>query len=55
MSVAGVPIFGAVIDFTNGATIITSAFTIGDATKGKLGTGQLADADDQVDVSQIAI
>ena len=55
MSVAGVPIFGAIVDFTNGATIITSAFTIGDATKGKLGTGQLADADDSVDISAISI
>lgn len=55
MSTPGVPIFGAIIDFTNGATIITSAFILGDPVKGKLGTGQLADADDSVDVSQIAI
>lgn len=55
MAVAGVPIFGAVIDFTNGAAIVPTAFTLDNATKGKLGTGQLADADDQVDISDIAI
>jgi len=55
MAVAGVPEFGAIIDFTNGAAIITSAFTLDSATNGKLGTGQLADANDSVDVSDIAI
>lgn len=55
MSVAGVPIFGAIIDFTNGAAIVPTAFTLDSATKGKLGTGQLADADDSVDISDIAI
>ena len=55
MSVAGVPVFGAVIDFTNGATFISSAFTLDNTIKGKLGTAQLADADDSVDVSSIAL
>ena len=56
MSVAGVPIFGATIDFTNGAALISSAFTLGNTgNKGKLGTAQLADADDSVDISDIAI
>jgi len=55
MSVAGVPTFGAIIDFTNGATFISSAFTLDNSTKGKLGTAQLADADDSVDISSIAL
>ena len=55
MSVAGVPIFGAIIDFTDGAAIVTSAFTLDSATKGKLGTSQLADASDSADVSDNAI
>ena len=56
MSVAGVPIFGATIDFTNGAALISNAFTSGNTgNKGKLGTAQLADADDSVDISDIAI
>lgn len=56
MSVAGVPIFGATIDFTNGAALISNAFTLGNTgNKGKLGTAQLADADDSVDISNIAI
>ena len=55
MAVAGVPTFGAIIDFTNGATFISTAFTLDSATKGLLGTGQLADADDSVDVSSIAL
>lgn len=55
MGVAGVPIFGAAIDFSDGATFITTALHLDNATSGKLGTGQLADADDRVDVSDIAI
>ena len=55
MSVAGVPVFGAIIDFTNGATFISTAFTLDSSTKGQLGTAQLADADDSVDVSSIAL
>jgi len=55
MSVAGVPVFGAIIDFTNGATFISTAFTLDNSSKGQLGTAQLADADDSVDVSSIAL
>lgn len=55
MAVAGVPKLGVVIDFTNGAEFISTAFTLDNATKGKLGTGQLADADDSVDVSEIVL
>jgi len=55
VSVAGVPVFGAIIDFTNGATFISSAFTLDNSVKGKLGTAQLADFDDSVDVSSIAL
>jgi 3D (Asp-Asp-Asp) domain-containing protein len=55
VSVAGVPVFGAIIDFTNGATFISSAFTLDNTVKGKLGTAQLADFDDSVDVSSIAL
>jgi len=55
MSVTGVPTFGAIIDFTNGATFISSAFTLDNSIKGKLGTAQLADSDDSVDVSSIAL
>ena len=55
MAVAGVPQFGAIIDFTDGATFISTAFTLDNSTKGKLGTGQLANADDSVDVGSIAL
>jgi len=55
MAVAGVPQLGVVIDFTNGAAFISTAFTLDNATKGVLGTGQLADADDSVDVSEIVL
>lgn len=48
---AGLPQLKASIDFTNGPAFISTAFTLGDATKGRLGTGQLADADDNVDIS----
>jgi hypothetical protein len=55
MSLAGFPQLGVIIDFTNGAQFITTAFTLDNATKGLLGTGQLADADDRVDVSAITL
>ena len=55
MSLAGFPKLGVSIDFTNGAQFITTAFTLDNATKGVLGTGQLADADDRVDVSDITL
>jgi hypothetical protein len=52
---AGIPQLGATIDFTNGPAFISAAFTLDDAIKGKLGTGQLADADDSVDISSIIL
>jgi hypothetical protein len=55
MAVANVPQFGCIIDFTNGASFISTAFTLDSATKGILGTGQLADADDSADISDAAI
>jgi hypothetical protein len=55
MAVAGVPQFGAIIDFTDGATFISTAFTLDNSTKGILDTAQLANADDSVDVSSIAL
>jgi hypothetical protein len=48
---SGLPQLKASIDFTNGPAFISTAFTLGDAVKGLLGTGQLADADDNVDIS----
>ena len=55
MGVAGVPQLGVEIDFTNGAEFVTYAFTLDDPLKGKLGTGQLANADDSVAVGDIAL
>jgi hypothetical protein len=52
---AGIPQLGASIDFANGPAFIPIAFTLGDPVKGKLGTGRLADADDQVDISDIIL
>ena len=52
---AGIPQLGAEIDFVNGPAFISTAFTLGNATKGLLGTGQLADADDSVDISSIIL
>jgi len=52
---AGIPQLGASIDFVNGPAFISTAFTLDDAIKGKLGTGQLADADDSVDISSIIL
>ncbi len=48
---AGIPQLKASIDFTNGPAFISNAFTLGSATKGILGTSQLADADDNADIS----
>ena len=39
------------IDFTNGPAFVSTAFTLDNATKGILGTGQLADFDSNVDVT----
>jgi len=55
MGVAGVPKLGVEIDFTNGAEFVTYAFTLDDPLKGKVGTGQLANVDDSVNVSDIAL
>jgi len=52
---AGIPQLGATIDFVNGPAFISAAFTLDDAVKGVLGTGQLADADDSVDISSIIL
>ncbi len=52
---AGIPQLGVTIDFTNGPAFISTAFTLDDAIKGLLGTGQLADADDSIDVSPIVL
>lgn len=55
MGLAGFPSLRVVIDFTNGAEFVSTAFTLDNSTKGKLDTGQLADADDSVDVSDITV
>ena len=47
----GLPQLGVSIDFTNGPSFIVTAFTLDDAIKGKLGTGQLADGDDEIVVT----
>jgi hypothetical protein len=52
---AGIPQLGASVDFVNGPAFISFAFTLGDSIKGKLGTGQLANADDSVDISDIIL
>jgi len=52
---AGIPQLGVTIDFTNGPAFISTAFTLDDLTKGVLGTGQLADAEDSIDVSSIVL
>jgi hypothetical protein len=49
------PSVGATIDFSNGAGFISTAFTLDDAVKGKLGTGQLADANTVVDITSILL
>lgn len=45
------PQLGVAIDFSNGPAFVSTAFTLGDAIKGVLGTGQLADADVNADIS----
>jgi hypothetical protein len=49
------PNVGATIDFSNGAAFISTAFTLDSATRGKLGTGQLADANTVVDLTTILL
>ena len=39
------------IDFSNGPAFVSTAFTLDDAVKGVLGTGQLADFDANVDIT----
>jgi hypothetical protein len=51
MSVTATPQLGAIIDFSDGATFVTTAFTLNDTTLGKLDTGQLATNADRIDVS----
>ena len=55
MSVASTPQFGAIIDFSDGATFVTTAFTLNDSSLGKLDTGQLALDADRIDVSDRAL
>lgn len=45
------PQLGVSIDFSNGPGFVSTAFTLDDAVKGILGTGQLADFDSNVDIS----
>lgn len=45
------PQLGVSIDFSNGPAFVSNAFTLGDAAKGILGTGQLADFDANVDIT----
>jgi hypothetical protein len=52
---AGIPQLGAEIDFVNGPAFISTAFTIGDPIRGRLGTGQLADGSDIVDITSIIL
>jgi hypothetical protein len=55
MGVAGVPQFGAMIDFSDGAEFITTALQLDDSVYGKLDTAQLANSNDNVDISSFAI
>lgn len=50
-----IPVVGAYIDFSNGAGFVSTAFTLDNAIKGVLGTGQLADSNTQVDISNIIL
>lgn len=45
------PQLGVSIDFSNGPAFVSQAFTLNDAIKGILGTGQLADFDANVDIT----
>lgn len=45
------PQLGVSIDFSNGPGFVSTAFTLDDAVKGILDTGQLADFDSNVDIS----
>lgn len=45
------PQLGVSIDFSNGPGFVSTAFTLDDAVKGILGTGQLAEFDSNVDIS----
>ena len=54
-AIEGVPIFGAYIDFSDGATIITTSFVLDDATNGLLGTGQLGNPSVRVDITDFCV
>lgn len=45
------PQLGVSIDFSQGPAFVSTAFTLDNATKGVLGTGQLADFDANVDIT----
>lgn len=45
------PQLGVSIDFSNGPAFVSTAFTLDNAIKGVLGTGQLADFDANVDIT----
>ncbi|MFZ9922821.1 MAG: hypothetical protein ACO3E4_07910, partial [Candidatus Nanopelagicaceae bacterium] len=48
---ADTPQLGVSIDFSNGPAFVSTAFTLNDAIKGVLGTGQLADSDTNADIT----
>ena len=48
---ADTPQLGVSIDFSQGPAFVSTAFTLDSATKGILGTGQLADFDANVDIT----
>lgn len=55
MAVTGTPQLGAIIDFSDGATFVTTAFALDSATLGVLDTAQLASGADRIDVSDRAL
>ena len=55
MAALGLPVLGAIIDFSDGATFITTAMTLDSSTLGKLDTGQLAVPTDRVDISSLVV
>ena len=55
MAIEGVPIFGAYIDFSDGATFITTSFILDSATNGLLDTAQLANPSVRVDITDFCV